>query len=172
LVGPNVTAVTKRVVVGTDPDGTSMLVSAGPPVTVFQNPKGDNGRRIPEGVGIPENLSDGELVVAELWATQSAGMDGSDPTEGVAWSSGCEPGATRWRMVVHGPNRVAPMHRTNTVDYDLLVDGELVLVLDEGEVNLVPGDCVILPGARHGWRAGPRGARLMVFMLGLESADE
>ena len=44
------------------------------------------------------------------------------------------------------------MHTTDTVDFDVVVSGEVVLELDDGaEVLLKPGDCVIQNGTRHAW---------------------
>ncbi|WP_432698165.1 cupin domain-containing protein [Marinobacterium sp. YM272] len=43
------------------------------------------------------------------------------------------------------------MHRTETVDYGILLEGELVLVLDRGEVTLKPGSVVVQRGTNHAW---------------------
>jgi mannose-6-phosphate isomerase-like protein (cupin superfamily) len=44
------------------------------------------------------------------------------------------------------------MHTTDTVDFDVVVSGEVVLELDDGaEVLLKSGDCVIQNGTRHAW---------------------
>jgi mannose-6-phosphate isomerase-like protein (cupin superfamily) len=44
------------------------------------------------------------------------------------------------------------MHTTDTVDYDIIVSGELWLELDDGkEVHLKPGDIVVQNGTRHAW---------------------
>ena len=44
------------------------------------------------------------------------------------------------------------MHTTQTVDLDLVLEGEIWLELDDGEeVLLGPGDCVIQNGTRHAW---------------------
>lgn len=44
------------------------------------------------------------------------------------------------------------MHTTDTVDYDIIMSGELVLELDDGEeVRLKPGDIVVQNGTRHAW---------------------
>ncbi|HVV09305.1 cupin domain-containing protein [Amycolatopsis sp.] len=45
------------------------------------------------------------------------------------------------------------MHQTKTVDYVIVVEGDLWVELDNGkEVHLPPGSCVVQNGARHGWR--------------------
>ena len=44
------------------------------------------------------------------------------------------------------------MHTTDTVDFDVVLSGEIVLELDDGaEVLLKAGDCVIQNGTRHAW---------------------
>jgi len=44
------------------------------------------------------------------------------------------------------------MHTTDTVDFDVVVFGEVVLELDDGaEVLLKAGDCVVQNGTRHAW---------------------
>jgi hypothetical protein len=45
------------------------------------------------------------------------------------------------------------MHQTRTVDYVIVIEGDLALELDNGvEVPLPVGSCVVQNGARHGWR--------------------
>jgi mannose-6-phosphate isomerase-like protein (cupin superfamily) len=45
------------------------------------------------------------------------------------------------------------MHTTDTVDFDVVVSGEVYLELDDGkEVLLKAGDCVVQNGTRHAWR--------------------
>lgn len=44
------------------------------------------------------------------------------------------------------------MHTTDTVDFDVVLSGELWLELDDGaEVQLKTGDCVVQNGTRHAW---------------------
>ena len=40
-------------------------------------------------------------------------------------------------------------HRTETLDYNILLGGELVLMVDEGEMKLYPGDVVIQRNTKH-----------------------
>lgn len=45
------------------------------------------------------------------------------------------------------------MHTTDTIDYDIVLSGEMWLELDDGvEAHLKPGDCVVQNGTRHAWR--------------------
>ena len=43
------------------------------------------------------------------------------------------------------------MHRTQTVDYAVILDGELTMILDEGDVVLKQGDIVVQRGTSHSW---------------------
>jgi len=43
------------------------------------------------------------------------------------------------------------MHRTQTIDYVVVISGELVLILDDSEVILRSGDVVVQRGTDHAW---------------------
>jgi mannose-6-phosphate isomerase-like protein (cupin superfamily) len=60
------------------------------------------------------------------------------------------------------------MHATDTIDFEVVLDGTMVLELDDGaEVTLRPGDTVVQNGTRHRWRnPGPGIARMAVFFCG------
>ena len=60
------------------------------------------------------------------------------------------------------------MHTTDTIDFEIVLAGEVVLELDDGaEVTLHPGDTVVQNGTRHRWRnEGTEPARLAVFIAG------
>ncbi|GAA5062457.1 cupin domain-containing protein [Erythrobacter westpacificensis] len=45
----------------------------------------------------------------------------------------------------------AHMHRTETIDYGIVLEGEVVLIMDEGETTVRAGDIVIQRGTNHGW---------------------
>jgi mannose-6-phosphate isomerase-like protein (cupin superfamily) len=65
------------------------------------------------------------------------------------------------------------MHTTDTIDFEVVLEGTVVLELDGGaEVTLRPGDTVVQNGTRHRWRnPGDTTARLAVFMCGASHAD-
>ncbi|KUJ62387.1 cupin [Flavobacteriaceae bacterium CRH] len=43
------------------------------------------------------------------------------------------------------------MHQTNTLDYIIILSGEIYLIVDEGETLLQAGDIVIQKGTNHAW---------------------
>ena len=58
------------------------------------------------------------------------------------------------------------MHKTNTVDYAVVFDGEIWLELDDGKtVHLKKGDVVVQNGTRHAWRNRGTASVTMLFFL-------
>ncbi len=57
------------------------------------------------------------------------------------------------------------MHRTETVDYGIVIDGEMTLVLDDSEVLLRPGSVVIQRGTNHAWANRSGQPCRMLFVL-------
>ena len=58
------------------------------------------------------------------------------------------------------------MHRTRTLDYVVVLSGEITLLLDEAEVTLRPGDLVVQRGTNHDWIVrGEEPARIAVVMI-------
>ena len=56
------------------------------------------------------------------------------------------------------------MHRTQTLDYVVVIEGELVLVLDDSEVTLKQGDVVVQRGTDHAWENRSDELARAVFM--------
>jgi mannose-6-phosphate isomerase-like protein (cupin superfamily) len=79
-------------------------------------------------------------------------------------------GGVQWQIIEHKPNMVAPMHHTDTIDLDLILEGSVQLGLDDGMHPLEPGDCVVITGVDHSWTAGPAGCRLSVTCIGTAPA--
>jgi hypothetical protein len=63
----------------------------------------------------------------------------------------------------HGKHKM--MHRTETLDYGIVTEGELWLVLDEGEVHLKRGDVVVQRGTNHAWSNRTEEMARIVFIL-------
>ncbi|SHN39630.1 cupin domain-containing protein [Cryptosporangium aurantiacum] len=68
------------------------------------------------------------------------------------------------------PARAVPgMHRTDTVDVVTVLDGEIWMVMDEGETLLRTGDCIVQRGTRHAWsNRSDRPCTLVSTMLAAE----
>jgi mannose-6-phosphate isomerase-like protein (cupin superfamily) len=65
-------------------------------------------------------------------------------------------------------NRNSPhplMHRTQTVDYGIVIEGALTLVLDDSEVELRVGSVVIQRGTNHAWANRSGKLCRMLFIL-------
>ena len=63
-------------------------------------------------------------------------------------------------------DREAPgMHATDTIDYGIVVRGEMILELDDGQtIQLRQGDCVVQNGTRHRWRNALAEPCIMAFI--------
>jgi quercetin dioxygenase-like cupin family protein len=61
------------------------------------------------------------------------------------------------------------MHRTQSVDYIVLLKGEVTALLDIGEVEMKPFDVLIQRGTNHGWvNYGEEPALLMAVLVDAE----
>jgi quercetin dioxygenase-like cupin family protein len=63
------------------------------------------------------------------------------------------PGGTVLRFVDIRPGGMSPMHRTVSLDYGVVLEGEIELVLDSGETRVMRrGDVAVQRGTMHMWR--------------------
>jgi hypothetical protein len=58
----------------------------------------------------------------------------------------------------------SPVHKSATVDYGILLQGERTLLLDKGNVTMQAGDVVVQLGNWHGW-TDVNGGSLMAFVM-------
>ncbi len=148
--------VPRRVVTGHTPDGVSVVVSDGPvPVS----------REIPEdGVGFHE-----------IWNTSGApalvtSREDVDPTE-VDLTVPPPRLGTKIRINEFQPGFLderglqSPVHRTESVDYGIVLEGEITLVLDDSEVTLQAGDVVVQRGTDHAWANRSAAVTKVAFIL-------
>ena len=57
------------------------------------------------------------------------------------------------------------MHRTKTVDYGIVLEGEMTLIVDRGETTIQAGDIVIQNGTNHAWANRSGKVCRMAFIL-------
>jgi quercetin dioxygenase-like cupin family protein len=110
----------------------------------------------------------GDNSATQLWALESGGSDWGeiDPTIGLPLETDLPAYASRWVVIEFGPGGTAEPHTTETVDLGFVIDGEVTLVLDDGDVVLRAGDFLVQQRTRHGWRNdGAVPCRLMVHVV-------
>ncbi len=113
----------------------------------------------------------GAARVYELWR---AGAEGREARLDEDWVLDPPPGGHVLRISIFPP--AAPgeepwMHRTDTIDYALILEGELTLVTDAGETVLHPGDVVVQQAANHGWiNRSDRPVRMVVVLIDRKTA--
>jgi mannose-6-phosphate isomerase-like protein (cupin superfamily) len=132
---------TRRVVTGHDARGKSVVLSDGAP------PQHHSMHGLGVGADFHETWSDADTV-PELGSIAS-----EEPNERPFTIM---PAAGHLLRILDvyplkdGGKRTA-MHRTRTLDYVVVIEGELVLILDDSEVVLRPGDVVVQRGTDHAW---------------------
>mgnify|MGYP006063229341 FL=1 len=57
------------------------------------------------------------------------------------------------------------MHKTETVDYIILLKGDVTLILDDEEVDLKPFDVVVQRGTNHAWVNNGTEPALLIAVL-------
>jgi quercetin dioxygenase-like cupin family protein len=139
----------RRVVTGHDPRGNSVFLLDGPPPVV---------RTAPDGARFVELWNTGAMP-APIAAQEP------EPTERDLTVPPAAHG-TKIRINEFPPGVVSPTHRTETVDYGIVLEGEVVLVLDEGaETVLRAGDVVVQRGTDHRWENRTEHVARMAFVL-------
>jgi quercetin dioxygenase-like cupin family protein len=106
------------------------------------------------------------IVLNVIFATEETPPPPRPAGRGEFLDMGLAPGLTRWMVIDFEPGGSFAMHHTDTVDYDTVLAGSIDLTLDDGVHPLGPGDCVVMNGVDHDWRAGPDGCRLSVVAIG------
>lgn len=92
-------------------------------------------------------------VVTQGWLTDKLPSNNVDDFEVGRGQPGTTiPGGSAIRFVDINPGYRSAMHRTSTIDYVLILEGELDMELDGGEVvHLRAGDLVVQRGTNHAW---------------------
>lgn len=135
-------SVPRRVVTGHDENGVSVVLSDGIVPVHRVMPQ--------DGVGF-----------YEIWQTDAmpapiSAVEPNEPTERTLRVPP-EPNGTKIRINEFFPGFIndlgnqSPVHRTESIDYGIVLEGEIVLVLDDSEVTLRAGDVVVQRGTDHAW---------------------
>ena len=95
----------------------------------------------------------GTSALTLLWTTPTLPVDNDDATDGGDRQVGLTlPGGSVFRVVDMLPGTRAPMHRTNSLDYGIVISGSIELVLDDDSSTLIEaGGIIIQRGTIHSW---------------------
>ncbi len=75
-------------------------------------------------------------------------------------------GGTRFFVVRLPPGLSSDFHSTDTIDYGVVIEGEIVLDLgDGGRQVLQAGNCIVQRGTRHAWRNETGRPALAAFVV-------
>jgi mannose-6-phosphate isomerase-like protein (cupin superfamily) len=157
----------RRIVTGHDRDGHAVIVADAPPAHVQQigGPGGPTFFEVWHTREMPALIdrqsgepAEGGLTLAPpKGGTRIRVIDFPPESEairrltaaGAAEKFGEMGGADAARSTADAPHPL--MHRTQTVDYGIVLEGELTLVVDRGETTVRAGDVVIQRGTNHAW---------------------
>ena len=107
------------------------------------------------------------IAGCEIWSTDHMPVDNSSDESEAAQRQGVGTGqGTVIRITEFAPGAPKFMHRTETIDYALLLSGECDLELDGGEiVHMMPGDIVVQRGTMHAWVNNGTTPAVFAFIL-------
>jgi len=126
----------RRVVTGFDANGKSIILKDGlaPKAAYYYEPNVVKGYNAWLLKAVPTNLKD----------TLEPMMNGYDKTEPPT-------GGVIIRITTWAPGVKYPMHQTNTVDFGIVISGNLQLGLEADSTILGPGDLVVQRATPHWW---------------------
>lgn len=147
--------VPRRIVTGHDTTGISVVVS---------------DDRVPVTRVLPEE----GVAFHEVWETTGAptviGAGFDDPTDGEVTVPPPARG-TRIRINEFLPRHLddrglqSPVHRTESIDYGIVLAGEITLLLDGSEVTARAGDIIVQRGTDHAWANRSDAIARVAFVL-------
>ncbi|WP_299954258.1 cupin domain-containing protein [uncultured Modestobacter sp.] len=154
----------RRLVTGLDAEGRSTIVLD------------DTGRHAAAGHGVPT------YVATQLWRTESTPADNTGavrdpydtderlsvgpPAAGSIFRTLELPPDRDWRFDEQGEEvRPLAFHTTRSIDYAIVLSGEVWAVLDATEVRMTAGDVLVQRGTSHAWSNRSDEPCLLAFVL-------
>jgi quercetin dioxygenase-like cupin family protein len=99
-------------------------------------------------------IPSGDAAMATIWTTNTVPADLNDETDGRERDAGTTlKGGSVIRVVDMLPNSSSPMHRTNSIDYGIVISGKIELELDNEVFKTIEaGGIIVQRGTIHKWR--------------------
>lgn len=102
-----------------------------------------------------------------IWTTDGFPADNSGDADTSARKVGTTlPGGTVFRVIEFSPGVTPRVHRTDSIDYAVVISGEIDMELEKGsEVRLRAGDVVVQRGTVHNWINRGEAPCVVAFVL-------
>lgn len=99
-------------------------------------------------------VASGDAAMLTIWTTATVPADNNDETEGRERPTGTTlNGGSVIRICDMLPHQQSPMHRTNSIDYGIVMKGEIELELEDGvKTTIREGGVIVQRGTSHLWR--------------------
>jgi len=140
----------RRVVTGHDQDRVAKVIMDGPASNAKYPGPGTVSTLIWCTDEMPTDISVGEHI-----EDMGSRILGSPPP----------PNGTRFAVIDFPPGNSAVMHRTETVDYVIVLSGEIEMDMDDSTVKLKAGDVMVQRGTNHAWVNRGRERARVAFVL-------
>ncbi len=124
-----------------------------------------------DGPATNEKYPDAGMISTLMWATDSMPADiaiGSaiEDTGNRMLGSAPPENGTRFAILDFPPGNTAVTHRTETLDYVIVLEGEIEMDMDDSTVKLKAGDVLIQRGTNHTWmNRSQQRARIAVVLI-------
>lgn len=101
------------------------------------------------------DLTPADISIGEDFEDMGARILGSPPP----------PNGTRFAVIDFPPGNAAVMHRTETMDYVMVLSGEIEMDMDDSVVCLKAGDVMVQRGTNHAWVNRGKARARVAFVL-------
>jgi len=106
------------------------------------------------------------ISASVIWTTDTMPADNSGVEDAAMRKVGLTlAGGTVFRMIEFAPGAAPRMHRTDSIDYAVVISGEIDMQLDDSEVHLKAGDVLVQRGTIHNWVNRGDQPCVMAFVL-------
>lgn len=116
-------------------------------------------------------IPSGDAAFTLIWTTPSVPADNNDETDGRERDAGLTlDGGSVIRVVDMLPGGESPMHRTNSIDYGIVLSGEVTLELDDGATRTIGANGIIVQrGTNHRWRNASKDTPCRIVFVLIEA---
>jgi quercetin dioxygenase-like cupin family protein len=144
-----------------------------PPIRRFVTGHDDNkvAKVIMQGAATNAKHPSAGTVSTLIWSTDQTPADicmGEDVEDLGARILGTAPPAngTRFAVIDFPPGNAPRMHRTETIDYVIVLEGEIEMDMDDSTVKMRSGDIMVQRGTNHAWaNRSDRRARVAFVLI-------